>query len=90
MARERSIRQRQTPRGAPAASSKNARQIVASTRKEIAALDDEFFGEVVGVAQAIGVLRKALGERRSNKLRRAPGRAHASVVTRENSSSFFM
>jgi hypothetical protein len=31
-------------------------------RKEIAALDDEFFGEVVGVAQAIGVLRKALGE----------------------------
>jgi hypothetical protein len=62
MARERSIRQRQTPRVARDTTSKTARRVVASKRKEIAALDDEFFGEVVGVAQAIGVLRKALGE----------------------------
>ncbi|HEX7669747.1 MAG TPA: hypothetical protein VF395_09200 [Polyangiaceae bacterium] len=41
---------------------KNAARIIASKRKEIAALDDEFFGEVVGVAQAIGELRKALNQ----------------------------
>jgi hypothetical protein len=60
MARKRSIRRRQTPVGE--ASSKLAKRTIASKRKEIAALDDEFFGELVGVAQAIGVLRKALGE----------------------------
>lgn len=46
-------------------SSKNAQsgkagRLIASKRKELAALDDEFFGEVVGVAQAIDALRAAL------------------------------
>lgn len=39
---------------------KKAARIIASKRKEIAALDDEFFGKMGGVAQAIGELRKAL------------------------------
>jgi hypothetical protein len=41
---------------------KRAERLIASKRKELAALDDEFFGEVVGVAQAIAALRKALNE----------------------------
>jgi len=35
-------------------------RLIASKRKELAELDDEFFGEVVGVAQAIDALRAAL------------------------------
>ena len=42
------------------ASSKKVGRLVASRRKELAALDDEFFAEVVGVAQAIDTLRRAL------------------------------
>jgi hypothetical protein len=41
---------------------KGAKRRIASKRTEIAALDDEFFGEVVGVAQAIDLLRRALSE----------------------------
>jgi len=41
---------------------KSADRLVASKRKVLAALDDEFFGEVVGVAQAIDALRKALNQ----------------------------
>lgn len=37
-------------------------RLIASKRKELAALDDEFFGEVVGVAQAVAELRKALNQ----------------------------
>jgi hypothetical protein len=37
-----------------------AERFIASKRKELAELDDEFFGEVVGVAQAIDALRTAL------------------------------
>ncbi len=39
-----------------------ARPVIASMRQRIGALDDEFIGEVVGVAQAIGELRKALSK----------------------------
>jgi hypothetical protein len=42
--------------------SRKADRLIASKRKELAVLDDEFFGEVVGVAQAIAELRKALNE----------------------------
>jgi hypothetical protein len=42
------------------ASSKKVGRLVASRRKELAVLDDEFFAEVVGVAQAINALRAAL------------------------------
>ena len=42
------------------ATSKRVERLVSSKRKELAALDDEFFGEVVGVAQAIDGLRTAL------------------------------
>lgn len=41
---------------------KKVARTLAPKRKEIAALDDEFFGEVVGVAQAIAELRKALNQ----------------------------
>ena len=34
--------------------------LVDAKRSEIKALDDEFIGEVIGVAQAMGELRKAL------------------------------
>ena len=44
------------------ATSKRVERLVGSTSKELAALDDEFFGEVVGVAQAIDALRTALKE----------------------------
>lgn len=44
------------------ATSRRGERLIASKRKELAALDDEFFGEVVGVAQAIAALRKALNE----------------------------
>ena len=44
------------------AASRRAERLIASKRKELAALDDEFFGEVVGVAQAIAGLRTALNE----------------------------
>ena len=39
-----------------------AAPIIAAMRTEIAAVDDEFIGEVVGVSQAIGELRKALNK----------------------------
>ena len=42
------------------ATSKRVERLVGSKRKELAALDDEFFGEVVGVAEAIYALRTAL------------------------------
>jgi hypothetical protein len=42
--------------------SRGTKRLVASKRKDITALDNEFFGEVVGVAQAVGALRKALSE----------------------------
>jgi hypothetical protein len=42
------------------ATSRKAERLVAARRKELAALDDEFFAGVVGVAQAIDALRKAL------------------------------
>jgi len=42
------------------ATSKRVERLVASKRKELSALDDEFFGEVVGVAEAIYALRTAL------------------------------
>ena len=42
------------------ATSKRVERLLGSKRKELAALDDEFFGEVVGVAQAIDALRAAL------------------------------
>ena len=42
------------------ATSKRVERLVGSKHKELAALDDEFFGEVVGVAQAIDALRTAL------------------------------
>lgn len=45
---------------ATTASSKKVARLIASKRKELAALDDEFFGEIVGVAQAIDALRAAL------------------------------
>lgn len=44
------------------AASRKADRLVASKRRDLAALDDEFFGEVVGVAQAIDALRKALNQ----------------------------
>jgi hypothetical protein len=37
-------------------------RLIASKRRDLAALDDEFFGEVVGVAEAIGALRTALNQ----------------------------
>ena len=42
------------------ATPKQVERLVGSKRKELAALDDEFFGEVIGVAQAIDALRTAL------------------------------
>ncbi|HYQ42574.1 MAG TPA: hypothetical protein VER11_11425 [Polyangiaceae bacterium] len=42
------------------ATSKRVERLVGSKRKELAALDDEFFREVVGVAEAIDALRTAL------------------------------
>jgi hypothetical protein len=39
-----------------------AERLIASKREELLTLDDEFFGEVIGVAQAIVALRKALNE----------------------------
>jgi hypothetical protein len=42
--------------------SKGVKRLIAAKRKKIADLDDEFFGEVVGVAQAIDALRGALSE----------------------------
>ena len=50
------------PRSSSAATSRKAEQLVASRRRELAALDDGFFAEVVGVAQAIDALRKALSK----------------------------
>ena len=44
------------------ATSRRADRLIASKGKDLAALDDEFFGEVVGVAEAIAGLRKALNE----------------------------
>jgi hypothetical protein len=51
-----------TTRTPSVASSRKAERLVAARRKELAALDDEFFAEVVGVAQAIDALRKALSK----------------------------
>jgi hypothetical protein len=45
-----------------AATSRKAERLVAARRKDLAALDDEFFAEVVGVAQAIDGLRRALSK----------------------------
>lgn len=42
------------------ATSKRVERLVGWKRKELAVLDDEFFGEVVGVAEAIYALRTAL------------------------------
>jgi hypothetical protein len=42
--------------------SKGVKRAITSSRKKIADLDDEFFGEVIGVAQAIDALRRALSE----------------------------
>src|SRR5450432_2594008 len=58
------------PKGRPAAipnrskiaASRRADRLVASKRKELAALDDELLGEVIGVAEAIAALRKALSQ----------------------------
>ncbi len=47
-------------RRATKVASKKVGPLVRSRRKEITDLDDDFFGEVIGVAQAIGELRKAL------------------------------
>jgi hypothetical protein len=47
------------------ATSKRVERLVGSKRKELAALDDEFFGEVVGVVQAIDALRTALNQIRA-------------------------
>lgn len=44
------------------AASRKADRLIASKRKDLAALDDEFFGDVVGVAQAIDALRRALSK----------------------------
>jgi len=44
------------------ATPRRADRLIASKGKDLAALDDEFFGEVVGVAEAIAGLRKALNE----------------------------
>jgi len=44
---------------------KTAKRLVETRRTEIAALDDEFMGEVVGVSQAIGEMRKALDQVRA-------------------------
>jgi len=44
------------------ATPRKAERLIATKRKELATLDDEFFGEVVGVAQAIDELRKALNQ----------------------------
>jgi hypothetical protein len=49
-------------RSSSAALSRKAKRLVAARSKELAALDDEFFAEVVGVAQAIDALRKALSK----------------------------
>ncbi|HKY40311.1 MAG TPA: hypothetical protein VJN18_30465 [Polyangiaceae bacterium] len=49
-------------RPSSAAPSRKAERLVASRRNELAALDDEFFAEVVGVAQAIDALRRALSK----------------------------
>lgn len=51
-----------TTRTSSLATSRKAERLVAARRKELAALDDEFFPEVVGVAQAIDALRKALSK----------------------------
>jgi hypothetical protein len=51
-----------TTRTSSVATSRRAERLVGARRKELAALDDEFFAEVVGVAQAIDALRKALSE----------------------------
>lgn len=47
-------------RSSKRATSKEADRLTAERRKQLAALDDEFFGEVVGVAQAVDALRGAL------------------------------
>lgn len=47
-------------RSSRAGTSRKAERLLAARRTELAALDDEFFGEVVGVAQAIDALRAAL------------------------------
>jgi hypothetical protein len=44
------------------ATPRRADRLIASKCKDLDALDDEFFGEVVGVAEAIAGLRKALNE----------------------------
>ena len=44
------------------ATPRRAERLIAAKRKGLAALDDEFFGEVVGVLEAIAALRKALNE----------------------------
>ncbi len=51
-----------TTRPSSGATSRRAERLVAARRKELAALDDEFFAEVVGVAQAIDALRRALSK----------------------------
>lgn len=48
--------------GESAATARKAERLIAAKRMELARLDDEFFGEVVGVAQAIDALRKALNQ----------------------------
>jgi len=53
---------KKTTRRASVAGSRKVERLVAARRKELAALDDEFFAEVVGVAQAIDALRKALSK----------------------------
>jgi hypothetical protein len=46
--------------GKRAGTARKAERLLAARRTELAALDDEFFGEVVGVAQAIDALHAAL------------------------------
>lgn len=53
---------KRVPQSLKAATLGKAERLVAARRKELATLDDEFFGEVVGVAQAIDELRKALNQ----------------------------
>jgi hypothetical protein len=48
--------------------SKRVERLVGSKRQKLAALDDEFFGEVVGVAQAIA-LNCWAGKSRSHAVR---------------------
>ena len=70
-----------------AASRKKVDRVIATKRKELAAMDDEFFGEMAGVAEAIAALRTALNQVSAALDARLPDSHHVHVRCAERTTS---